>query len=39
MVLAKLEAEDRAAPKGFEDLPLFAAPPRRAPDRRTTPMS
>ena len=25
-VLAKLEQEDRAAPKGFEDLPLFAAP-------------
>ena len=25
-VLAKLEREDRAAPKGFEDLPLFAAP-------------
>ena len=30
IVLAKLEAEDRAAPKGFEDLPLFAAPPRPA---------
>jgi DNA mismatch repair protein MutS len=26
VVLAKLEQEDRAAPKGFEDLPLFAAP-------------
>jgi DNA mismatch repair protein MutS len=25
VVLAKLEHEDRAAPKGFEDLPLFAA--------------
>jgi DNA mismatch repair protein MutS len=25
-VLAKLEAEDRATPKGFDDLPLFAAP-------------
>jgi DNA mismatch repair protein MutS len=25
-VLAKLEQEDRAAPKGFENLPLFAAP-------------
>jgi DNA mismatch repair protein MutS len=25
-VLAKLEQEDRAAPKGFEDLPLFATP-------------
>ena len=28
VVLAKLEAEDRAAPRGFEDLPLFAAAPR-----------
>ncbi len=28
VVLAKLEQEDRAAPKGFEDLPLFAAPYR-----------
>jgi DNA mismatch repair protein MutS len=27
LVLAKLEAEDRAAPRGFEDLPLFAAAP------------
>jgi DNA mismatch repair protein MutS len=27
IVLAKLEAEDRAAPRGFEDLPLFAAAP------------
>jgi len=26
LVLAKLEQEDRAAPKGFEDLPLFAMP-------------
>lgn len=26
LVLAKLEQEDRAAPKGFDDLPLFAAP-------------
>ena len=26
LVLAKLEQEDRATPKGFEDLPLFAAP-------------
>jgi len=26
VVLAKLEQEDRAKPKGFEDLPLFAAP-------------
>src|SRR5208337_1981724 len=27
-VLAKLEAEDRSAPRGFDDLPLFAAAPR-----------
>jgi DNA mismatch repair protein MutS len=26
LMLAKLEQEDRAKPKGFEDLPLFAAP-------------
>jgi DNA mismatch repair protein MutS len=26
-VLAKLEAEDRTSPRGFEDLPLFAAAP------------
>jgi DNA mismatch repair protein MutS len=26
LVLAKLEQEDRVKPKGFEDLPLFAAP-------------
>jgi DNA mismatch repair protein MutS len=26
VVLAKLEQEDRAAPKGFEYLPLFAVP-------------
>ena len=26
LVLAKLEQDDRAKPKGFEDLPLFAAP-------------
>ena len=31
VVLAKLEQEDRAAPKGFEDLPLFAVPARPAP--------
>jgi DNA mismatch repair protein MutS len=30
VVLAKLEAEDRASPRGFEDLPLFAATPRPA---------
>ncbi len=28
VVLATLEAKDRAAPRGFEDLPLFAAAPR-----------
>jgi DNA mismatch repair protein MutS len=27
-VLSKLEAEDRASPKGFEDLPLFALAPQ-----------
>jgi DNA mismatch repair protein MutS len=27
-VLSKLEAEDRSAPKGFDDLPLFAMAPR-----------
>jgi DNA mismatch repair protein MutS len=31
VVLAKLEQEDRAAPKGFEDLPLFAAGITQAP--------
>ena len=30
VVLAKLESEDRAAPRGFDDLPLFAAAPRPA---------
>jgi len=30
LVLAKLEAVDRTAPRGFEDLPLFAAAPRPA---------
>src|SRR5262249_57613427 len=30
VVLAKLEQEDRTAPKGFEDLPLFAVPARAA---------
>jgi DNA mismatch repair protein MutS len=36
VVLAKLEAEDRATPRGgFDDLPLFAAPPKpSAPDPR-----
>jgi DNA mismatch repair protein MutS len=28
VVLAKLEAQDRASPRGFEDLPLFAAVPQ-----------
>jgi DNA mismatch repair protein MutS len=32
VVLAKLEQEDRTAPKGFEDLPLFAAPVRPSQD-------
>ena len=37
VVLAMLEADDRAKPRGFEDLPLFAAPPRpAAPDPRQT---
>ena len=35
VVLAKLEAEDRASPRGFEDLPLFAAAPRPASAPRT----
>src|SRR5713226_6501893 len=30
LVLAQLEAEDRASPRGFDDLPLFAAAPRPA---------
>ena len=30
VVLAMLEAEDRIKPRGFEDLPLFATPPRPA---------
>jgi DNA mismatch repair protein MutS len=35
VVLAMLEAEDRTKPRGFEDLPLFASPPRpAAPDPR-----
>jgi DNA mismatch repair protein MutS len=35
LVLSKLEQDDRAKPKGFEDLPLFAAPyapPQKSPD-------
>jgi DNA mismatch repair protein MutS len=35
LVLAMLEADDRTKPRGFEDLPLFATPPRpAAPDSR-----
>jgi DNA mismatch repair protein MutS len=35
VVLAMLEADDCAKPRGFEDLPLFATPPRAAaPDPR-----
>jgi DNA mismatch repair protein MutS len=30
VVLAMLEADDRMKPRGFEDLPLFATPPRPA---------
>jgi DNA mismatch repair protein MutS len=30
VVLAKLEADDRVSPRGFDDLPLFAAAPRPA---------
>jgi DNA mismatch repair protein MutS len=37
VVLAKLEQEDRAAPKGFEDLPLFAAPAQPAPGQPEVP--
>src|SRR5215468_36382 len=37
VVLAKLEQEDRAAPKGFEDLPLFATPARPAPGQPEVP--
>jgi DNA mismatch repair protein MutS len=33
VVLAKLEQEDRVTPKGFDDLPLFAAPYKPAPER------
>jgi DNA mismatch repair protein MutS len=37
VVLAMLEADDRAAPRGFDDLPLFAVPARpAAPDARQT---
>jgi DNA mismatch repair protein MutS len=35
VVLAMLEADERSKPRGFEDLPLFAAPPQpSAPDPR-----
>jgi DNA mismatch repair protein MutS len=34
VVLATLEAEDRASPRGLEDLPLFAAAPRPSPPQR-----
>ncbi|HEY5389255.1 MAG TPA: DNA mismatch repair protein MutS, partial [Solirubrobacteraceae bacterium] len=35
LVLATLEQEDRAAPKGFEDLPLFAVNCQAPPDARS----
>ena len=35
VVLAKLEAEDRASPRGFDELPLFAAAPRPPSPRAT----
>ena len=34
VVLAKLEQEDRVAPKGFEDLPLFAVPSKPSQEMR-----
>jgi DNA mismatch repair protein MutS len=37
-VLAKLEAEDRVSPKGFDDLPLFALAPRPAVARQDGPL-
>ena len=36
LVLAKLEAEERASPRGFDELPLLAATPRAAPPRAST---
>jgi DNA mismatch repair protein MutS len=36
-VLGKLEAEDRASPKGFNDLPLFAAAPHSATAHNASP--
>jgi DNA mismatch repair protein MutS len=37
-VLSKLEAEDRATPKGFDDLPLFATTPKPAAAREDGPL-
>jgi DNA mismatch repair protein MutS len=37
LVLAKLEAEDRSARRGFEDLPLFAASAKLAPTEPADP--
>jgi DNA mismatch repair protein MutS len=37
VVLAKLEQEDRTAPKGFEDLPLFAVPSRSSQEQPQSP--
>jgi DNA mismatch repair protein MutS len=37
-VLSKLEAEDRATPKGFDDLPLFAATPQPLSSRADSPL-
>ena len=39
MVLAKLEAEDRASPRGFDDLPLFAAAPHHGAGSPTQPLA
>ena len=36
LVLAKLEAEERASPRGFDELPLLAATPRAAAPRAST---
>ena len=38
-VLSKLEAEDRATPKGFDDLPLFAATTRAQPTQEADPVA
>jgi DNA mismatch repair protein MutS len=37
-VLSKLEAEDRATPKGFDDLPLFATAPKPVAAREDSPL-